>query len=129
MVRVILGGLIGAVVWLAVITGMSFALREVSPALAAALNAHTTVIALWGRLAISFLGSLLGGLVAALVSNESTRAPLGAGVVLLLLFVPYHLFGRDAGGPIWTHYPLWYHLTFFASLVLLSVLGGRLRRA
>jgi hypothetical protein len=30
---------------------------------------------------------------------------------------------------IWNQFPVWYHLTFFVSLVLLSVLGGRLGRA
>ncbi len=40
---------------------------------------------------------------------------------MLLIFVPYHT-------TIWTQFPLWYHLTFFVSLLLLSVLGGRLRR-
>jgi hypothetical protein len=121
MVRVILGALIGAVVWLAVVIGVSFVLREASPALAAALNAHTTMTALWERLAISFVGSLLGGLVAALVSDERTRAPLGAGVLLLLIFVPYHM-------TIWPQFPIWYHATFFVSLILLSTIGGRLRR-
>ncbi|HUO87945.1 MAG TPA: hypothetical protein VMU08_02125 [Rhizomicrobium sp.] len=113
----------GIVTWLAVVTGVSLALRAGVPALAADLAKHATMTALWERLAISFLGSLLGGLVAALVSGERMRAPLIAGVLLLLWWGTYHV------TMIWNQFPVWYHLTFFVSLVLLSVLGGRLRRA
>jgi hypothetical protein len=41
-----------------------------------------------------------------------------AGVVLLLFFLPFHYL-------IWSKFPLWYHLTFFVSLPLLSLIGGR----
>jgi len=123
MLRTILGIVAGIVTWLAVVTGVSLALRAGVPALAADLAKHATMTALWERLAISFLGSLLGGLVAALVSGERMRAPLIAGVLLLLWWGTYHV------TMIWNQFPVWYHLTFFVSLVLLSVLGGRLRRA
>jgi len=55
-----------------------------------------------------------------MISRESTRAPLGAGILLLVVFVPYHM-------TIWHNFPVWYHLTFFASLPVLSLLGGMLR--
>ncbi len=121
MVRLILGAVLGVVAWFAVVIGLSLVLRDVAPALSAAMNVHATAAALGERLAVSFLGSLIGGLVAALAGGERTRAPLGTGIVMLLIFVPYHT-------TIWTQFPLWYHLTFFVSLLLLSVLGGRLRR-
>ncbi len=50
------------------------------------------------RLAVSFLASLIGGLVAALVGGDRMRAPLGTGIVMLLVFVPYHT-------TIWTQFP------------------------
>ena len=123
MVRTVVGVVAGAVTWLVVVIAVSFALREVAPAVAAELNRHATTIALAERLAISFLGSLIGGLIAALVSGERTRAPLIAGVLLLLWWGTYHV------TMIWNQFPVWYHLTFFVSLVLLSVLGGRLKSA
>lgn len=123
MLRVILGAVVGIVAWFAVVLGLSFAIRAADPALSAVLSAHVTVAALCGRLAISFLGSLIGGLFAALVSGERSRAPFIAGVLLLLGWGSYHV------TMIWNQFPVWYHLTFFVSLVLLSVLGGRLRRA
>jgi hypothetical protein len=119
MVRTIGGTIAGIVAWLVVVTAISFALRAADPALAAALNAHTTTAALAGRLAISFLGSLIGGYLAALIGGS--RAALIAGVLLLAAWGTYHV------TMIWDQFPIWYHLTFFVSLPLLSYLGGRLR--
>src|SRR6185437_11083750 len=96
------------------------------PSLSAELLAHTTPIAMIERLVISFIASLAAGYIAALLSGESRGAPLIAGVLLLVIFVPYHLYDRDAQGTIWTSFPLWNHLTFFVSLPLLSVIGRRL---
>jgi hypothetical protein len=121
--RTVFGVVAGIVTWFVIVLGLSFALRAVAPDVAAELNRHATVAALWERLAISFLGSLLGGLVASAVSRENLRAPLIAGVLLLLWWGTYHV------TMIWNQFPLWYHLTFFVSLVLLSVAGGRLRPA
>ncbi len=121
------GIVLGVVAWFAVVFAVSFAIRAGDPSLSAALLAHTTPIAMIERLVISFIASLAAGYLAALLSGESRRAPLIAGMLLLVIFVPYHLYGRDAQGTIWTSFPLWYHLTFFVSLPLLSVIGGRLR--
>ena len=74
------------------------------------------------RLVISFLGTLAAGYVAALVGGERMRAPLITGVLLLAFWGYYHV------TMIWNQFPVWYHLTFFVSLVLLSLLGGRLKR-
>ena len=122
MLRLILGAVLGVVAWVAVDIGVILVLREVAPALSAAMNLHATTTALGERLAVSFLGSLVGGLVSALVAGDRSRAPLATGVLMLLIFVPYHT-------TIWTQFPIWYHLTFFVSLLLLSLLGGRLRSA
>ncbi len=126
MLRSILGAVVGVVVWYAAVFVVSLAIKAADPSLGAALVAHATNVALWERLAVSFVGTILAGLAAALVARESRRAPLVTGVLLLAVFVPYHLFGRDAGGVVWTAFPLWYHLTFFVSLPVLSLLGGRL---
>jgi len=129
MLKLILGAALGVVAWFAVVIGVSFLLREFAPALGAEMNAHATTISLCERLAVSFLASLTGGWVAALVGGDRMRPPVVTGVLMLLIFVPYHLYGRDPAGPIWTSFPIWYHLTFFVSLLLLSILGGRLKSA
>ncbi|MEI9994774.1 MAG: hypothetical protein WDM91_09285 [Rhizomicrobium sp.] len=122
MVRRILGVVLGIAAWFVVVLGISFAIRAADPALNAALLAHATTAAQAERLAISFLGTLAAGFIAALASGERSRAPLIAGVLLLLFWGYYHV------TMIWHQFPLWYHLTFFVSLVLLSVAGGRLKR-
>lgn len=126
--RLVLGVIAGIVVWFVAITAIGFALRMLAPDLAAALAAHTTTIAMAERLAISFVGSLLGGWLAATI-GKGQRAAMVTGIVMLVVFVPYHLFGRDMQGPIWTAFPLWYHLTFFVSLPVLAVIGGRFARS
>jgi hypothetical protein len=123
MLRTIFGVIAGIVGWFVVVLGVTFLLRAADPALDAALAAHATTGALCGRLVISFLGSLLGGWAAALASGERSRAPLIAGIVMLAAWGTYHV------TMIWHQFPLWYHLTFFASLLLLSIAGGRLKRA
>ena len=120
--RTIIGIVIGVAAWMAVVIGVSFVLRAAAPDVAVALNAHVTTVALYERLAISFLGSLAGGYLAALIARNQT-APLIAGVLLLLCWGYYHVM------MIWHQFPLWYHLTFFVSLPLLSAIGGRLARS
>jgi len=122
MLRLILGVIAGVVAWVIVVVGISLVLREVAPALSAAMNVHATTVSLCERLAVSFLGTLAAGFVAAVVAADRSRAPLVTGLLLLLIFVPYH-------ATIWTQFPIWYHATFFVSLVLLSILGGRLQSA
>lgn len=120
--RTIFGIVIGVVAWCAVVIGISLLLRAVAPDINAALVAHTTTVAMAERLAISFLGSLVAGYLAATIAKDQT-APLIAGLLLLAGWGYFHVM------VIWHQFPLWYHLTFFASLPLLSVLGGRMARA
>jgi len=125
--RLVLGIVAGLVAWFVAITAIGFVLRLLAPDVGAALVAHTTVVAMAERLAISFIGSLFGGWMAATI-GKGQRAAMITGVIMLIIFVPYHLFGSDQHGPIWTSFPLWYHLTFFVSLPLLAILGGRFAR-
>ena len=92
------------IAWLVVITAISFIIRAADPSLAASV------------------GSLIAGYVAAMIAGRGSNAPLIAGAVLLLWWGIYHV------TMIWNQFPVWYHLTFFVSLPLLSYVGGRLRR-
>jgi hypothetical protein len=124
MLRLIAGVVLGVVAWFVAVSVLGYALGHLWPALAVASKNPTTLTIpmLVARLGVSFLSSIVGGLIAALVSGERFRAPLGAGVLLLAFFAYYHV------TMIWHDFPVWYHLTFFVSLVLLSLLGGRLAR-
>src|SRR5689334_2399712 len=121
MLRLIAGALAGAVAWLVSVAILGFLVRIAWPEMAAVRNLTLlTVPMLFTRLSCSALSSLAGGYWAAMVGRENTRAPLGAGLLLLVVFVPYHM-------TIWQNFPVWYHLTFFVSLPVLSLLGGMLR--
>jgi hypothetical protein len=122
MIRTIAGIVAGVVGWFVVSLGIAFVLRAVDPALSASLAAHATIATLAARLAISFVGSLVGGVLAAMIAGRGSHAALIAGVILLAFWGAYHV------TMIWNQFPVWYHLTFFVSLPLLSYLGGRLRR-
>ena len=82
MARTVGGIVAGVISWLVVITAIGFIIRAADPVLAATLNAHATTSALAERLAISFVASLISGVIAARIGGGN--AALGAGVVLLL---------------------------------------------
>src|SRR5262249_21079310 len=72
------------------------------------------------RLSISGISSLASGAIAALIGTDR-RAAVTSGVIMLLLFLPAHYM-------LWNRFPIWYHLTFLASLPLLAWAGGQLVR-
>ena len=121
--RVIGGIVAGVVTWFVAVVALDFVLRHAWPDYAAVEKAMTfTVPMMAARLCESGISSILGGLVAALVAQERRQAPLWAGIVLLLPFLYIHY-------TLWAKFPIWYHATFLTSLVVLSVLGGRLAPA
>ena len=121
MARTIGGIVAGIIAWFVVIFAIGFLIRATDPGLAAALNAHATTTAMVERLIISFAGSIAGGSLAASIAGRGSYAPLIAGLLLLAWWGTYHV------TQIWNQFPVWYHLTFFVSLPVLSWLGGRLR--
>ena len=72
-----------------------------------------------GRLAIAVLTSLAAGAVVRSITPGSNFAPWVVGIVLLALFVPFHVH-------IGARLPLWYHLTFLLTLAPLVWAGARL---
>ena len=119
MWRLICGVVVGLAVWIAVVSLLDRSMRYGWHDYAAVEKAVTFTFAMMiARLSESAISSLVSGYLAALVGRGG-RAPLVAGVVLLLMFIPIHY-------SIWSHFPIWYHLTFLISLPLLSFLGGKL---
>jgi hypothetical protein len=122
MVRTLLAAIAGVIVWGIGVTLLNLGLRHGWSGYAAVEKAMTFTTAMMAaRLAMSAASSLASGYAASRISRENLNAALGAGVILLALFVPYHL-------TIWDKFPIWYHLTFFASLPIMSVIGARLAR-
>jgi hypothetical protein len=119
MWRLICGVVVGLAVWIAVVSLLDRSMRYGWHDYATVEKAMTFTLAMMiARLSESAISSLVSGYLAALVGRGG-RAPLVAGVVLLLMFIPIHY-------SIWSHFPIWYHLTFLISLPLLSFLGGKL---
>lgn len=122
MVRILAGAIAGVVVWFIVATILNFGLRYAWHDYAHVEKAMTfTVPMMIARLAESGVSSIIGGMVAARMGRDRLQSALAAGIILLVLFVPIHY-------SLWHRFPIWYHLTFLTSLVVLSVVGGYLVR-
>jgi hypothetical protein len=110
----------GFVAWLLVAGVLVLGLRLGWPAYAAAAPTRSYDLPMYAaRLSISAAASLATGAVTARLGGIGGRSALATGIVQLVLFVPYHIM-------IWDQYPVWYHLTFFVSLVPFALSGARL---
>jgi len=120
MWRLIGGMIAGAVVWFVVVTILNLGLRYGWHDYAAVEKSlHFTLPMMVARLTESGISSIASGVIASLVGRNRFQSALGAGVILLLPFAYFH-------SQIWSMFPVWYHLTFLTSLVVLSILGARL---
>ena len=118
MTRTTLGVVAGLAVWVTVVTVAGMIMRGAWPAYDSVADAMTfTLPMMFARLAIGALATLATGLVAAIIARRSMLARLLPGVLLLVVFIPQHIM-------LWDKFPVWYHLTFLASLVPLAYLGG-----
>jgi len=120
MKRSILAFVAAFVAWLVVATVLNLGLRFGLEGYAAAEpRLSFTVPMMVARLALAVIASLTAGAVAGRIAPVGSRTPWVFALVLLALFIPGHI-------RIWQHFPLWYHLTFLATLVPLVVVGSRL---
>jgi hypothetical protein len=121
MLRNVLGVVAGLVTWPIVAAIGGFIIRASWPEyVAVADSMNFTLPMMIARLSLGVVATLAAGFVTALIARASI-APLIAGVLLLIAFVPQHAMLRDK-------FPLWYHLTFLLSLVPLAYAGGRIVR-
>src|SRR5665213_1585323 len=110
MARLILGAIGGPIVWFIAVTAVGFVVGHAWPEMAAIKNmALLTIPMLLARLCVSAVSSVIGGVAAALIGKDGFRAPLAAGVLLLIVFVPYHM-------TIWQNFPIWYHSVSYTHL-------------
>jgi hypothetical protein len=124
MWRMIGGVVAGLILWVVAVTLLNLGLRHgMSGYEAVESTMAFTLPMLVARLAISAAASLVSGYGAATIGRRRQSAAI-VGIVLLILFLPVHYGLLDK-------FPLWYHVTFLASLPLLSIAGGALafRRA
>ncbi len=118
--KIVLGVLVGLVVWFVVATVGNFAVRglvsgytEAEPAM------RFTLPMLLARLGLGAVSSVAAGFTCgALLRSVPIAVKFFAGV-LVIFFVPVHY-------SLWTQFPLWYHVVFLVSLAPLVLLGARL---
>lgn len=122
MLRTILSVIVGVVAWAVLVTAADFALRLAWPAYNTVHTAMAFDVPMMAaRLSESSLALVIAAAIAARVAPLSRAAPWALGLVLLAIFIPIHI-------GLWTKFPLWYHATFLASLVAISVAVGSLMR-
>ena len=100
----------------------SLAAKSLWPAYAAAVpdRAYTLPMQL-ARLATGAIATVVAGWLASTIARDRQFSALWVGLVLLAISVPWHI-------SIWSEYPVWYHLVWFACLIPCAFLGGRIAR-
>jgi len=110
----------GLIAWALVATLLNLALRFALPGYADAEKTMTFTLAmLAGRLVVGAISSLCAGAAVAWITKRNRRAAVIVTGLLVVLFLPVHY-------QLWSTFPLWYHLAFFASLVIMTPAGARL---
>ena len=134
MVRIILGAVVGFIVWTILLFVTDKILETASPdwygrisaeLLAAVENktpytTDTAMMLLTGTR--SAILTLISGFVAALISKENIKSPLLLGVFLLA-------FGLFVHSIFWDYVPFWYHILILLPLIPLALLGGKFRKS
>lgn len=133
MLRIVLGVIAGFIGWIIVFIGVENLISAVWPAFgvnqkafedavkngprASGFTVDTTM--LLAQLVLGVAASLLSGIIAAFAAGENSRAPLFAGILLLLMGIAKAVMS-------WQYVPVWYHVIFTAMLLPMAIVGGRL---
>jgi hypothetical protein len=122
MIRVVIAVVVGLVVWGIVATGLDILLRFALTGYASAEpQLNFTLGMMIARLALpGAVPSVIAGFVSAWIARGDRRVTALLIIILLAAFLPAHY-------RLWTKFPLWYHLTFLGSLILLPWLGARIK--
>jgi hypothetical protein len=64
--------------------------------------------------------SIGAGFASAWIARGDRRVVAALAIILLALFLPAHY-------RLWAQFPVWYHLAFLGSLILLTLLGAKLK--
>ena len=113
MGRNVLAVITGIVTWFAIVFLAGFAFRLWPAYQAAAPTMSFDFSMKIARLAVSSV-ALIAAALALWRVRASRAVELAFSAVMLLLFIPEHYL-------LWSKFPIWYHLTFLTSLVLLPL--------
>ena len=118
MGRTVAGVACGPVAWFVVATVGGLVLRVVWPDYADVEKAMVfTPGMMIARLLVGAVSSAVAGAVVAWITRRNQRAVVAVAVLLVALFIPVHY-------ALWERFPPWYHLVFFVSLLLMTMLGA-----
>ncbi|MCD9189077.1 MAG: hypothetical protein LUM44_21855 [Pyrinomonadaceae bacterium] len=132
MLRVILGAILGFIVWTILLLGSDAVWVALSPDwygkhqadFQAAINNKTPFLADTGVMIVaifrSAIFSLITGFIAALISRESFKSPLLLGIFLVA-------FGAFIHSMMLDNVPIWYHILILIPIIPLTLLGGKLK--
>lgn len=133
MGRIILGAIVGFIVWTILLIGSDQIWLALSPdwfgkhqaEFQSAVTNKTPFTADSMVLIISVIRSailtLISGFVGALIAKENFKSPFLLGILLLA-------FGSFIHSMILSNVPIWYHFGILLPLIPLAILGGKLRR-
>lgn len=123
MLQIILGIIVGFIVWLLVFIGVEPIAQKIAPNWIVLEGTTYTgsVAILIPYLIRSMIASILAGLTASLIASENSKTPLILGIILLLVALPIHISG-------WNTLPVWYHLSLLILLIPMTILGGKLKK-
>lgn len=132
MLRIILGVIIGFIVWSILWVGSDAVFSAISSdwgktsAEFQAAAANKTPYTLGSTVLIillvkSFFVSIISGFVTALIARENIKSTFVLGFLLLV-------FGIFVQAAYWNYMPLWYHIPFLLLLIPMTVLGGKLKK-
>lgn len=133
MGRIILGAIVGFVVWLILLRGSDFIGAITSPdwfgkyliEFSAAVTNKTPFtsdpVILMIFVIRSAVLSVIAGFITAWIAKENFKSPLIAGVLLFVV-------GAFVSLVIGSYAPFWYHLLILLPLIPLTIFGGKLRR-
>ena len=133
MLRIILGVIVGFVAWsivwvvgdqfLATVSRDWYGAHQDRVAMAVvngeSFNADTTIVLI--GLVRSIIASIMAGFLAAIIAGENRRAPLILGIILLAVGVAVQIH-------LWNVFPIWFHLIFWALLIPMTILGGKMKQ-
>jgi hypothetical protein len=131
MLRIILGVIVGFLVWGVLWFAGEQLLSAVWPAFGAhqaafqaaienggAFTSNSTMLAI--HIVLASIVSVVAGFLAALVAGENKRAPLIVGILLLCIGILKVVMS-------WPLVPIWYHFLYTAVLLPMAIVGGRLK--
>jgi uncharacterized membrane protein YeaQ/YmgE (transglycosylase-associated protein family) len=132
MLKIILGVLVGFVVWSILWVGSDQILiatlgwygahqADFANAMANKTPFAPNITFLLMNLIRSVIISLISGYIAAAVAKENTRSTLALGVLLLA-------FGAMVELIAWNYLPVWYHFLFLFLLIPVTIAGGKMKK-